>query len=150
MEVVLREVREEDLPIFFEHQLDPAATAMAAFPSRDREAFMAHWGRILTEGSGVHRTIVCDGQVAGNVVSWPTESERLVGYWIGREYWGRGITTAALTEFLDVVEQRPLHAFVARDNIGSIRVLEKCGFVRCGEDEEGYEFRLDAESPDAS
>lgn len=146
----MREVREEDLPIFFEHQLDPAATAMAAFPSRDREAFMAHWGRILTEGSGVHRTIVCDGQVAGNVVSWPTESERLVGYWIGREYWGRGITTAALTEFLDVVEQRPLHAFVARDNIGSIRVLEKCGFVRCGEDEEGYEFRLDAESPDAS
>lgn len=41
-DVLLRDVTESDLPIFFEQQLDPDATAMAAFPSRDREAFMAH------------------------------------------------------------------------------------------------------------
>ena len=41
--VTLRDVTEADLPIFYEQQLDPEATQMAAFPSRDRDAFMAHW-----------------------------------------------------------------------------------------------------------
>ena len=49
MTVALREVTKEDLPIFFEHQLDAEATRMAAFPSRDREAFMAHWARIMSK-----------------------------------------------------------------------------------------------------
>jgi RimJ/RimL family protein N-acetyltransferase len=30
------------------------------------------------------------------------------------------------------VTQRPLHAWVATSNVASIRVLEKCGFVRVG------------------
>src|SRR4029077_2832758 len=49
MTVTLREVTQEDLPIFFEHQLDAEATRMAAFPSRDHEAFMAHWARIMNK-----------------------------------------------------------------------------------------------------
>lgn len=146
--VRLREVSDEDLPIFYEHQLDPVAVAMADFPSRDRDAFFAHWAKIRTNPKGIHRTIEADGVVAGNVVSWEGEEGRLVGYWIAREQWGRGIATAALRALLDEVTERPLHAFVATDNVGSIRVLEKCGFVRSGEDEEGFEFRLDA-SPQA-
>jgi RimJ/RimL family protein N-acetyltransferase len=146
MEVALREVVEEDLPTFFEHQLDPAATAMASFPSRDREAFIAHWARILVDDSAVVRTIECDGQVTGNVVSWVTADERLVGYWIGRDHWGNGIATAALARFLEIVDERPLHALVSRHNVGSIRVLEKCGFARCGEDEEGFVYRINGPS----
>ena len=49
-DVLLREVTEADLPVFFEQQLDPAANFMAAFTARDsadQEAFLAHWGRIL-------------------------------------------------------------------------------------------------------
>ena len=42
---VLREVLVSDLDAFFEHQRDPEATRMAAFPARDREAFDAHWRR---------------------------------------------------------------------------------------------------------
>lgn len=144
MRVRLRNVADDDLPIFFEHQLDPAATAMAAFPSRDREAFMAHWARILGEDSVVLKTILFGEQVAGNVVSWLAEDERLVGYWIGREYWGKGIATAALGAFLQVVEPRPLHARVATHNIGSIRVLEKCGFASFSESDEELVLRLDA------
>jgi len=53
-----------------------------------------------------------------------------IGYWIGREYCGRGIATAALAEFLGHDLARPLHAFVAVHNIASIRVVEECGFVR--------------------
>ena len=39
--ILLRDVIASDLPIFFEQQFDPVANQMAAFPARDREAFMA-------------------------------------------------------------------------------------------------------------
>ena len=127
--VVLREVVESDLPIFFEHQRDSEAAQMAAFASRDHDAFMKHWAKLRREPSNIIRTIVCDGQVAGNIGSWVAEKRRLIGYWIGRESWGRGVATAAVAAFIAEVKDRPLHAFVARHNVGSIRVLEKCAFV---------------------
>ena len=134
LDVRLRDVAEADLPIFFEHQLDPEATQMAAFPARDRDAFMAHWAKILADESGGKQTILVDGQVAGNVVSWGEPGERHVGYWIGRHYWGRGVATRALTAYLNHETARPLYAHVAKHNIDSLRVLEKCGFVICGEE----------------
>jgi RimJ/RimL family protein N-acetyltransferase len=143
-DVVLREVRDTDLPIFFRDQRDPAGLALANVPSRKRDDFMAHWRKIRADPTNVVRTVELDGAVAGNVVSWRSAEGRLVGYWIGREYWGRGIATAALGALLEVIPERPLHALVAAGNAGSIRVLEKCGFVRIGEDEEGFVFRLDA------
>ena len=73
--------------------------------------------------------IVCDGQVAGNIGSWIAEDRRLIGYWIGREFWGRGVATAALAALVAEVKERPLNAFVAKHNLGSIRILEKCEFV---------------------
>lgn len=134
MSVVLRDITERDLPIFFEHQQDPEATHMAAFPSRNRDAFMTHWARILGDGTVVKKTILFDGHVAGNIVSWEQPSERDVGYWIGREYWGKGVATKALSEFLGHVKTRPLYAHAAKHNIASIRVLEKCGFTISGYD----------------
>ncbi len=130
--VVLRAVTPDDLPAFFEQQLDPVACEMAAFPARDREAFMAHWGRVLDDRSAITRAILLDGRVAGNVGCWEALGERLVGYWIGREFWGKGVATSALRAFVEEIGLRPLHARVARTNGASIRVLEKCGFVVCG------------------
>ena len=127
--VVLRDEVDSDLPIFFEHQRDPDAVRMAAFPSRDHDAFMIHWAKLRRTPSNITRTIVCDGQVAGNIGSWIAEDHRLIGYWIGREFWGRGVATAALAAFVAEVKERPLQAFVAEHNVGSIRVLEKCEFV---------------------
>lgn len=142
-DVHLRDVIESDLPIFFEQQLDPDATRMAAFPSRDREAFMAHWAKSMNDETVTLKTIFFDGQVAGNVVSWQ-QDEREVGYWLGKEYWGKGIATRALAEFLNHVTVRPLYAHVARHNIASIRVLEKCGFTITGEDDEEFILRLES------
>jgi len=104
---------------------------MALFPARDREAFDAHWRRILADPSVTVRTIDYDGAVAGNVGSWEQEGRQLVGYWIGREFWGRGIATSALSQLVAELG-RPLYAWVARSNLGSIRVLEKCGFQWTG------------------
>lgn len=133
MTIQLREVIDADLPIFYAHQNDPDANRMAAFPARDWEPFMAHWARIRADEKIILRTILFEGQVVGNVVSFEQSGQREVGYWIGREWWGRGIATQALTAFLDVVGTRPLLAYVVKHNSGSIRVLEKCGFVRVGE-----------------
>lgn len=130
----LREVTESDFPIFFEHQLDPEASRMAAFPPRDRDAFMAHWTKIMADDSNILRTVVFDGEVAGNLVSWERDGRRVVGYWIGREYWGNGVATKALSQFLAAMRDRPLYAHVAKHNVASIRVLEKCGFRDSGED----------------
>jgi RimJ/RimL family protein N-acetyltransferase len=41
--------------------------------------------------------------------------------------------------------RRPLHAAVAKHNVGSIRVLEKCGFAVVGEEEGEYVLRLTAD-----
>lgn len=148
-DVVLRDVQDGDLPVFFEHQLDPQATRMAAFPSRSRDAFMAHWKKNLAAEAAVHKTIVFQGKVAGNVVCWEQQGEHKVGYWLGREYWGQGIASAALALFLGEVKVRPLYAHVVKHNAASIRVLQKCGFTISGEDkfpgtggEEGEEWIL--------
>jgi RimJ/RimL family protein N-acetyltransferase len=128
-EVRLRLVSEADLPIFFEQQADPVATRMAAFPARDREAFMTHWERIMRDPANVLRTILHDGEVAGNLLSWNQAGQQAIGYWLGRQFWGKGIATRALAAFLEQFKTRPLYAHVAGHNIASRRVLEKCGFV---------------------
>jgi RimJ/RimL family protein N-acetyltransferase len=125
----LREVESADLDVFYEQQRDPEATRMALFPAREREAFDAHWRRVLADEAVVARAIVHHGAVAGNVLCWEAEGRRYVGYWLGREFWGKGVATRALAQLLEEVTARPLYAWVAATNVGSVRVLEKCGFV---------------------
>lgn len=137
MNLNLREVIDDDLLIFFSQQLDPDANWMAAFTSKDpsdREAFMAKWARIRLDQSTVIRTIIYDGLVAGSVLSYVSEGEPEVSYWLGREFWGKGIATAALAAFLQIQTERPIYARAAKDNLPSLRVLEKCGFKIIGED----------------
>jgi RimJ/RimL family protein N-acetyltransferase len=136
-DVLLRDVTMSDLPIFFDQQRDPEANWMAAFTSEDPanwDAFMAHWTKILGDETITIQSILFDGQVAGSVLSYIDEDERPeVSYWIGKPYWGKGIATSALSAFLEHIKARPLYARAAKDNLGSLRVLEKCGFSRIGE-----------------
>lgn len=139
--ISLRPVEDADLPIFFAQQLDPEANRMAAFTPRnpaDRADFDAHWRRIRADPSIILRTIVsAQGdaeQVAGYLARFVLEGQLEVGYWLGREFWGRGVATAALRLFLAELPERPLRARVAHDNVASLRVLQKCGFVVTGAD----------------
>ncbi len=127
--MLLRPVEPEDIAIFFGQQNDPEACALADFPARERAAHGAHWARILRDPTAIVRAIISDERVIGNVGSYVAEDRREVGYWLGREYWGRGHATAALALFLTEVRERPLFAHVAAHNGGSRRVLAKCGFV---------------------
>ncbi len=128
--VRLRRVEDQDIEVFFDHQRDPQAVEMAAFPARGKDQFAAHWAKLRADDTLVVRTIVADGTVAGNIGSWPQEGQQLLGYWVGREWWGRGVATQALALLVDEVSIRPLYAHVVEHNVGSIRVLEKCGFRR--------------------
>ncbi len=137
-DIALRDVMMNDLPIFFDQQLDPDANHMAAFTAKDpsdKDAFMAHWARILGDKTITIQTILFDGHVAGSVLTYEDENEKPeVSYWIGKPYWGRGVATKALLAFLKHIKVRPLYARAAKDNFASLRVLEKCGFARIGED----------------
>ena len=137
LHVRLRPVAAADLEIFFEQQLDLQANIMAAFTSKnvsDRAAFDTKWAKILADPGIAIRTVLAGGQVAGYVLhhSWFGDPE--VTYWLGREFWGKGIATQALSNFLGQEKLRPLYGRVAKDNIASRRVMEKCGFVLIGED----------------
>jgi RimJ/RimL family protein N-acetyltransferase len=136
-DLVLRDVVEDDLSIFFEQQLNPEANQMAAFTAKDptnREAFFTHWQRIMADKTIIIKTVVCAGQVVGSVLSYEEAGRPEVSYWFGREYWGKGFAIRALSDFLMHVNlARPIYARVAKDNLGSRRVLEKCGFTIIGE-----------------
>ena len=129
---VLRDVQPDDIEVFYRQQADPAANAMAAFPARDRTAHTVHWQKILADDSAIARAIVEQGEVVGNVGSWVADGERLIGYWIGREHWGRGLATRAVADLVAEIAERPVHACVVEHNRASIRVLEKCGFEVVG------------------
>lgn len=129
MDIRLRDVEPGDLPLFFEHQRDAEAAAMAGFTSRDRPAFDEHWAKLLADETCLKKTVLADGQVVGNIGSWTAHGERDVGYWIDRAYWGRGVASAALSAFLQLERTRPLYASLAKHNVASLRVLQKCGFT---------------------
>jgi RimJ/RimL family protein N-acetyltransferase len=136
MKVMLREVRDTDLPVFFTQMNDTEGIRMAAFTAKDpsdSDYFHAHWTRIRQDPTVIVRTVIGDsGEIVGHAALFGPPEEREVTYWVGRQYWGRGAATAALRELLHVASERPLHARAAADNVGSIRVLEKCGFVVTG------------------
>ena len=126
----LRPVTETDLPILFQQQLDPDAVAMSAYPAKDRGEFMRHWEGIMKNKNVTARTIVYKEKVAGHIICWKEgKYEQRIGYWIGKEFWRRGIASAAVAETLLLVKIRPLFAEVANHNIASQKVLQKNGFT---------------------
>jgi hypothetical protein len=79
-QVRLRAVEDHDLGVFFDHQADPEATEMAAFPARGKDQFAAHWARTRADATVIQRTIVADGTVAGYVASWEQDGQRQLAY----------------------------------------------------------------------
>jgi RimJ/RimL family protein N-acetyltransferase len=134
--VLLRQATDRDIGVLFEHWQDPEANEMAAFTSADpsdRAAFDERWRRFREQDDITALVIESDGEVVGSIGSWDNDGQRELTYWLGREHWGRGVATRAVAEFLARYEPaRPIKAVTAVDNVGSQRVLEKCGFRRVG------------------
>ena len=77
------------------------------------------------------------GYVQAGIIAGKTNYEFRIGFWLGRDYWGNGYATEALSAVLENLTEletetkklRPLFALVHERNSPSIRVLEKCGFT---------------------
>lgn len=128
-QVGLRDLRQDDLPRLFEFNLDPVANRLAATIPRSAEAFASNWRNALADPNVVAKAICVGDVLAGSICCFERDGCRSVGYWLGRDFWGRGIASRALDLLLKEVPLRTLHAQVATGNRASLRVLEKCGFV---------------------
>lgn len=136
-DVALSAVRPSDYEALFDHQDDLEAQAMAGggkvFDSEP--AYREHLKKVATNGS-LFRTVLLEGHVAGYIASFERFGKREISYWIGRDYWGKGIASKAVALWLRQMP-RPgdgLFARVAKDHPASARVLTKNGFTAFADD----------------
>jgi len=139
----VRPFRPSDLESLVKHANDP----LVASQLRDRfpHPYTLEVGRAFLEAIAVAEpiesfAIEVDGAAVGGVGVHPgsdvARASAEIGYWIGRELWGRGIATTAVRAvadyFLGTAVYCRLHAHTFEGNLASQRVLEKCGFVKEG------------------
>ncbi len=135
--ISLRPTTVEDLEYLFKFQLDKEAIFLAAFTPKDpsdKNAYIEKYTKLLSEPTVHNQTIIVDDSIVGSIAKFLMGDDAEITYWIDSNFWNKGITTAALREFLTIENTRPLFGRVAFDNYGSQKVLENCGFVRIGKD----------------
>ncbi|HEY7273824.1 MAG TPA: GNAT family N-acetyltransferase [Actinoplanes sp.] len=134
-DVVLRPIDDSDLDALFDQMRDPESVRMAAFTTKDpddRMAFDLHMAKVRASPDGTIQAVTVDGRLVGSIASFVVDGDTEVTYWIDRSLWGQGIASRALALLLGTVTVRPLFARAASDNLGSLRVLRKAGFVTIG------------------
>lgn len=95
---------------------------------------------ILAEKPQYSFAIEVDGQFGGMVGLLPMDDvyrrTTEIGYWLGEPYWGKGIMTEAcklVTDYgLQTLDFIRIHTGVFENNLGSMRILEKCGYKKDG------------------
>lgn len=123
--VRIRDIEQEDLPRLYEFHLDPDANRLAMTIPRSSDAFVAR----VTDPNAVVKAILAGTSLAGSIACFKHDGLDNVGYWLGKDFWGKGIAFRALELLLKEIQSRPLYARVATSNRASLRVLQKCGFV---------------------
>lgn len=137
IQVKLRRTEFSDLELLFQFQLNEEANYLAAFTSKDpadKEAYFEKFTKLLNDPTINMQTILVDETIVGSIAKFEMEGDTEITYWIDRNFWGKGIATTALKNFLTIENTRPIFGRVAFDNLGSQKVLEKCGFVKIGTD----------------
>jgi ribosomal-protein-alanine N-acetyltransferase len=135
--ITLRQTQPANLESLFEFQLNKEANYLAAFTAKDptdKKAYLEKYTKHLDDPAIHMQTILIDGVIAGSIAKFVMEGNTEITYWIDKKYWGKGIATLALNNFLTLENSRPIFARTAFDNFGSQKVLEKCGFIKIGED----------------
>lgn len=130
--VSLRPATDADFDALFALESDVEGAEMIAFLPRepgDRVAYTAHWKRISADPTVIFRVIEADSGFAGYAVSFLSNGQRQVGYWVTRERWGQGIAPAALSALVGEITERPLWGSTDAANLRSQRVLQRVGFV---------------------
>ena len=137
LNIQLRPTEISDLNSLFQFQLNKEGGYLAAFMPKeptDKAAYINKYTKLLDDPTVNNQTIILDHVIVGSIAKFVMEGDTEITYWIDRNYWGQGIATKALKEFLNLESIRPIFGRVAFDNFGSQKVLEKCGFVKIGTD----------------
>jgi RimJ/RimL family protein N-acetyltransferase len=127
--VTLRDVRNPDLSVFFDQQLEFDANSVLNSQTEKFNVYLKHWHLVRKSPANVVKTILADRRVAGYTLLWTRGDKRFVGFWLGQEFGRQGIATAATSLFLKEIKLRPIYANVAKQNLASFRVLRSAGFV---------------------
>ena len=140
---LLREFRKGDEPSLVRHANNRNVwlNVRDSFPYPYRQADARSWVR-LASGDGLNFVfaIEVDGFVAGAIGLRPRDDIHAlsaeIGYWLGEEFWGRGIATEAVIAVTDYAFETlgmvRVYAEVFEWNVASMRVLEKAGFEKEG------------------
>jgi RimJ/RimL family protein N-acetyltransferase len=140
VEITIRPVTWDDVPLMYEIGIDPASCEMAGVKPRTRQAFIERWKAIFQDPAVSTRIIEIitrdpsgaelAREFAGSISVFqaPGEDRDSIGYWIARAHWGKGIASRALALFLAQEPRRPLYATAATTNAASLRVLDRNGF----------------------
>ena len=111
--------------------------SMDPFPLNEDDAtsFIGYYkkGLIRQHAREIGFAIDVNSSAVGGVLLTKIRRKKAeIGYWLGRKYWGQGITTEAIAlvvqfafKYLDVIK---IYGEVYHPNLASIRVLEKTGF----------------------
>ncbi len=135
IEIELRRTTSSDLETLFTFQIDDEANYLAAFNSKnpsDKKAYIKKWTRLLSDKKVNIRTILFKKEIVGSIAKFEMEGNAEITYWIAKAFWGKGVASNALGNFLEIEKTRPVFGRVAFDNLGSIKVLENCGFSKIG------------------
>ena len=130
--------------MFREFNLEDSSNIVALLNDADVSKWTSHIPFPYTENDAISwlknqenslrkpLAIEIENKLVGCISYWHLDSLTTeVGYWIGKSFWGKGIATTAVSSLLDskIFPTTPkVAAKVAAENIGSQRVLEKCGF----------------------
>lgn len=87
------------------------------------------------EGPQVYPALLKDGTCIGYVQACPLGGgDWEVGYHIGANYTKRGYATEAVKAFLPVIMPKlgitGIHGICLADNAASVKVMERCGFIK--------------------
>ena len=144
--ILLRPWRDDDAGALFKYASDPDVGPRAGWPphksveeSLEIISTLFHndttWAIELKE---IDEAIGAIGYGPSCECNLPArEGEPLIGYWVGKPYWDKGICTEALRLMLDYIRKttdiKSLISGHFIDNPSSGRVMEKCGFIATGE-----------------
>ena len=144
--LILRPWRDSDAEVLFKWASDPDVGPRAGWPPHKsveesleviRTIFHndTTWAIVLKETG---EPVGAMGFLSADDTNLPSrESEPMVGYWVCKPYWNKGICTEALRLMIDHVRKttsvKSLIGSHFVDNPASGRVMEKCGFLSTGE-----------------
>ena len=141
--LLLRPWTMDDLESFYRACADPAIGPAAGWkPHESLEESREILGKWIAGGEGTETFYAMEekgtGALVGAIGLHQDTARRkdpackMVGYWVGRDFWGRGYATEAVNGLMDYAFQRMKIKLLTvdhyTDNPGSRRVIEKCGF----------------------